>query len=132
MASSPSIKGSPSRAAHSTEQAMESQVTSSVAGVSLWGRLVLAFMLAYAILEMHLGKCWESAVVGYVQLNSWNPDPNSWWVRFILACKVAGLKDAVKQDVGIVLRYSSVLLILCNCHSIIAKLRLTFNYVTRC
>jgi hypothetical protein len=112
MASSPSNQGGPSSVAHSTGQSVESQVTLGVVGVSLWGRLVLAVMLAYAILEMHLGKCWEAAVIGYVQLNSWNPDPNSWWVRFILACKIAGLKDAVKQDVGIILRYSSPRLIL--------------------
>jgi hypothetical protein len=55
-------------------------------------------------MEMYLGKSWEAAVIGYVQLNTWNPDQNSWWVRFILTCKIAGLKDAVKEDVGIVLR----------------------------
>jgi hypothetical protein len=57
MASSPSNQGSPLSVSHSTEQSVESQ--NVTVGVSLWGRLVRAFMSAAAITEMHLGKSWQ-------------------------------------------------------------------------
>jgi hypothetical protein len=127
MTSSPSNTGSSVSAAQPTEQSVESQVL--VVRVSLWVRLVRVGGLLFAMIwkfmwdvwvttEKHLGKLWEAAVLRYVLLNTWNPDQKSWWVRFILTCKIAGLKDAVQKDIGIIRRYVSCLIFIARLYAI--------------
>jgi hypothetical protein len=43
----------------------------------------------------------EEGVVMYLEWDTWSPDQNAWWVRFIKESKLPGLKETVKKDVRI-------------------------------
>jgi len=54
-------------------------------------------------------KVIETAMVLYARADSYFvPPENAWWVRFILDAKIPALKDAVKKDTGLLLRYEAV------------------------